>query len=341
MAERLGADQPMDAAGSMMALAYDGIGRVHFSQGRMEDALAAWREALAIRQKHVDRNPAVAPYEAELAKSHFNIGNALRDLGKPEEALTEFRQAFGISQRLASARPDVTEFQDLWAASSGNMGLMLLRVGKAEEAIAAYRQGLAIFQKLGASHRAVGHIQNGLAESYNLLGQALARQQRLAEALTAIDAGLGIRLKLIDADPKNTEYTTDLGVSYAYRGWTLVRLGQPSKAAADLRLALDLWAKVNAVESETRFERSRALALLAKLGGDANSGVKAPEAIRFADQAVASLRDAITTGWNGWNGPDELKGPDFDALRGRADFQKLVAEVEAKAAKPRQAAQPA
>jgi hypothetical protein len=28
-----------------------------------------------------------------------------------------------------------------------------------------------------------------------------------------------------------------------------------------------------------------------------------------------------------------LKGPDFDAIRGQADFQKLVAEVEAKAEK--------
>jgi len=28
----------------------------------------------------------------------------------------------------------------------------------------------------------------------------------------------------------------------------------------------------------------------------------------------------------GWT--DELKEPDFDALRGRADFQKLMAEVE-------------
>jgi hypothetical protein len=32
--------------------------------------------------------------------------------------------------------------------------------------------------------------------------------------------------------------------------------------------------------------------------------------------------------------PDELKEPDLDALRRRADFQKLVAEVEAKAEKP-------
>jgi hypothetical protein len=31
--------------------------------------------------------------------------------------------------------------------------------------------------------------------------------------------------------------------------------------------------------------------------------------------------------------PEALKDPDFDALRGRADFQKLVAEVKAKVEK--------
>jgi hypothetical protein len=59
--------------------------------------------------------------------------------------------------------------------------------------------------------------------------------------------------------------------------------------------------------------------------------VTAAEAKTFADQSVAALRDAISAGWN-W--PDELKEPDFDALRGRADFQTLVAEVVAKAEKP-------
>jgi hypothetical protein len=70
---------------------------------------------------------------------------------------------------------------------------------------------------------------------------------------------------------------------------------------------------------------ARALALLAGLSRETKLGVTTAEAARFADQAVASLRDTINAGWN-W--PNELKEPDFDALRGRADFRKLVAEVE-------------
>jgi hypothetical protein len=66
---------------------------------------------------------------------------------------------------------------------------------------------------------------------------------------------------------------------------------------------------------------------LAGLGRDAKSGVTAAEAAAFVDQAVAALRDAIGAGWAQ---RDELKEPEFDSLRGREDFKKLVAELEAK-----------
>ena len=99
------------------------------------------------------------------------------------------------------------------------------------------------------------------------------------------------------------------------------------QAVADLRQAVELWARASAPNTETRFERSRALALLAGLGREAKSGVTQSEAARFADLAVAALRDAINAGWNK---PDELKEPDFEALRGREDFKKLVADLEAR-----------
>jgi tetratricopeptide (TPR) repeat protein len=208
-------------------------------------------------------------------------------------------------------------------------------MGKSTEALESHQKALAIRQKLADANPAVIKFQRSLAQSCNLLGRLLARQQRFAEAFSAIDAGLAIREQLAQADPKNTEYVTDLGYSHAYRGWALVRSGQRSKAAADLRQAVELWAKAKAPNTETRFERSRVLALLAGLGGEAKSSVTTAEAATFAAQAVASLRDASSAGWD-W--PDELKEPDFDALRGRDDFQKLHAELEARSgpkAKPK------
>jgi hypothetical protein len=55
--------------------------------------------------------------------------------------------------------------------------------------------------------------------------------------------------------------------------------------------------------------------------------VTAAEAAACAERAVATLRDAISTGWARRK---ELKEPEFDSLRGREDFRKLVAELEAR-----------
>ena len=102
------------------------------------------------------------------------------------------------------------------------------------------------------------------------------------------------------------------------------------ESAADLRRALDLWARIQHPDSETQIERARALANLAGLGGGARSGVTAAEAKAFADQSVAALAAVVKTGWAL---PSELREPDFDAPRGRPDFQMLFAEMKTNAAK--------
>jgi hypothetical protein len=88
-----------------------------------------------------------------------------------------------------------------------------------------------------------------------------------------------------------------------------------------------LWARIKNPLGETRLEQSRALALLAGLQSDAKSGVSAAEAARFADQAAAALRDAVQ---GGWARRKELKEAEFDAIRKRADFWKVMKELEAK-----------
>ena len=64
---------------------------------------------------------------------------------------------------------------------------------------------------------------------------------------------------------------------------------------ADLRRALEQWAKVPNRDAEMQFKRSRALP--AGPCGDARSGVTADEAKAFADQAVAALAEAVKLGW--------------------------------------------
>jgi hypothetical protein len=55
--------------------------------------------------------------------------------------------------------------------------------------------------------------------------------------------------------------------------------------------------------------------------------VTSARAAAFVEESVPALRDAVASGWNL---PDELKEPDFDAIRDRADFKTLVTELEKK-----------
>jgi tetratricopeptide (TPR) repeat protein len=311
-----------------LAIYQNNIGEVLIATRKPEEALTEYRKALAVRQKLADANPAVPSIQSSLARSHWGIGNVMSNTGKPEEAMGSYLKASAIWQKLVNANPAVTRFQDLLAKVQHDIARLLELMGKPEEAMEACRKALAIAEKLSSASPTSPVFQHDLAIANNDLGRLLARKKRYAEAFSAIDAGLAILSKLAEANPKNPEYANALGYSHASRGWALVEFGQPSKAAADLRRALELWAKAPHLDMNMQAQRARVLALLAGLGGKANSGVTKAEAAALADQSVAALRDAFSAGW-GW--PDELKEPDFDALRGRADFQKLVAELEAKA----------
>jgi tetratricopeptide (TPR) repeat protein len=309
----------------LQAVAYMSIGFELRKTGKAAEGQEFFRKAVDIMQKVADANPDNASVQADLANIHGNIAFALETTGKPDEAMVSNRKALAILQRVADANPAVTGFKFDLGVFYHNIAYGLSRMGKAEEAIESYRKALPIRQKLVDANPTIPEYQENLAWNHIALGQLLARQKRFAEAFTAIDAGLGILQKLVE---KDAGYASGLANSHAYRGGALVRFGQPSKAVADLRRAVELWGKAKPTDSHSRFEWSRALALLTGLGGEEKSGVTAGEAAKFADQAIAALRDAFSAGF-GW--PNELEDPDFDALRGREDFKKLVAEVEAKA----------
>jgi WD40 repeat protein/tetratricopeptide (TPR) repeat protein len=262
---------------------------------------------------------------------------AVMQLTNPQEALAaayalsgRFEAAVAIQKKLVDADP--TSLVSIALADSYyNFGNLLIAAGKPAEALASLEAARAIRQTWAAANPVLTDFQSALAASQNSIGRLHAREKRFAEALTTLDASVAIRRKLAESDPKNTAFASDLGLSYACRGEARVCAGQPAEAAADLQRALESWAKVSSPSTETRFEQARALALLAKLGKDAKSGVAAPAAASFADQTVTALREAIE---DGWAQRDELKRPDFDLLRDRADFQKLASGLDKKSPPP-------
>ena len=333
--EKLAEAQPA-VAGFQLELSwnYNDIGHALRTIGKPTEALEAHRKALAIAQKLAEANPTVDRIQMNLAGTYNNIGLVLSRSGKPSEALEAQWKAVPIRQRLVDAHPAVIQFQGDLGWCHDQIAGLLLRTGKPADALVAYRKALAAFEKIAdadpdtpwQSNRAWSHID---------IGRVHARQRRLAEALTALDTGVAILQRRAQHEPKNTEAAGELGFGYVLRGAARVRAGRNAEAAADLRRAVELGDNFSRVgdsfgsfsQPDVRFALAQALALLAGLRTDPRAGVTAAEASRFAEQAVAALRDAIGAGWADH---DQLKAPDFDSLRKRADFQKLVVDLEAK-----------
>jgi tetratricopeptide (TPR) repeat protein len=264
--------------------------------------------------------------------------SAAMELANPRQKLAaayalngRFEAALAIQKKLADADPTAALVAMTLAESYSKLGNVQSAAGKRAEALASHEAARTIRQKWAAANPTITDFQSALAASQNSIGRLHACDKRFAEAFTALDAGLAIRRKLAEGESKNAVFANDLGSSYACRGGARVRAGQPAEAAADLQRAVEAWAKVPSPSTETRFERARALALLAGLANDGKSGVDSARAATFADQAVTAVREAIQ---DGWAQCDDLKGPDFEMLRDRADFRQLAEELKKKPPPP-------
>jgi superkiller protein 3 len=103
--------QQQAAPGPSDALAHYNLGNAYSAQGKLDEAVREYQEALRI-------NP-------NLAEAHNNLGLAYSDQGKLDEAVRECQEALKINPNLAAAHL--------------NLGLAYSRQGKLNEAIECYQ----------------------------------------------------------------------------------------------------------------------------------------------------------------------------------------------------------
>ena len=164
--------------------AYNNLGIVLSEQGQLDEAIAQYQRALELRPAY--------------ANAHNNLGLALSQKGQPEAALNHLARA-------TSLQPD-------YADAHYNLAQALAGAGRVEEAIAEYRRTLA--------------LQPGSADTHNNLGVALDRQGRLREAVTEY-------LEAIRLKPDYARAYFNLGVS-------LGKAGEVDKAIVAFQEALQL-----------------------------------------------------------------------------------------------------
>jgi len=157
-------------------LAHNGLGVVLAEQGKFQEAIFHYSQALQVKPDHY--------------KAHNNLGNAFASQGKIKEAINQYSESLRL-------RPD-------YAEAHSNLGNVLASQGKFAEAIDHYSEALQsepdyveahinlanVLASQGKFDQAIDHYSEALrskpdhgAAHYNL-GNVLARQGRFQEAIS-------------------------------------------------------------------------------------------------------------------------------------------------------------
>ena len=223
---------------------YDELAGRLSNGGLYQDALSATQEAIVIRRRLAQADP--AEHEPMLANSLGNLGIDLWTLGRSAEALDAMTEAVRIYRRRAAAEPGAYE-ADL-AAELNNLAGSLVALERYADALAPATEAIAIFRQLasndsgmlnelGSCLRNLAIIRNGLgqpeealtaareaaenyrrlaliqpetyevefADSLRSLGNRLSRLKRYDEALLAAEKSVAIFRRLAAANPASQE----------------------------------------------------------------------------------------------------------------------------------------
>ncbi|MBD1868470.1 CHAT domain-containing protein [Cyanobacteria bacterium FACHB-471] len=198
----------LNSADSTNVIAYINLGRALGNQGKHEEAIAAYRCAIAL-------NPT-------LGTTYNNLGNSLRSLERLEEAAVAYHQAIELTPTLVVAY--------------NNLGFVLNQLSRPEEAREIYNRVNAIDPRLIA----LRDPDSASVEDYNTLGRVLRSQNRREEAIAAYTRAIELDNQLAAASNNQGVAYTRLAAAYNNRGVAYAELGQINSAIEDYREATRL-----------------------------------------------------------------------------------------------------
>ena len=204
-------------------------------RGHTNEALTAYREALAITEHLAHAEPERADYQREISVSYDKLGELMAALGQGEAARDFFQKALAIAERLARAEPERTDHQRDLSVSYNKLGDLMAALGQGEAARDFFEKDLAISERLARAEPERADYQRDLCVPYERLGDLLHKDGNIGAALDSFRQSLAIWERLADAEPERADLQRGLVVP-------LTRMAQlePDKAHTYLGRALQI-----------------------------------------------------------------------------------------------------
>ncbi len=196
------------------SVALGNIGNIYHNQGKPDEALEYYQQALEINKK--------LGYEQGIAHNLSNIGTVYNDLGKHDEALKFQEEALEINQKIED-EPGI-------ANSLNNIGVVYNDSGKTEEALKFYQEALEINKKMG--------YEEGIANVINNIGLTYSKLREINLALNYYQEALKINRKI--------GYKEGIATNLGNIGLVYITLGQPKEALKYYQEALEVFVHINA-----------------------------------------------------------------------------------------------
>jgi tetratricopeptide (TPR) repeat protein len=198
-----------------LSIAYAEVGDVLMTQGKLPEALQAYRESLTVMARLTDADPENASWQYDRAIAHERVGDVLVQQGNLAAAFAEFQARKSIIERLAEAHPNNVGWQRDLSIASSKIGDVLMEQGRVTEALQAYGKSRTIMERLAKADPDNGDRQRDLAVAHERLANAVLAEGHSDEALRAYEEALAIKQRMVRADSSNSRWQRDSAVAYS------------------------------------------------------------------------------------------------------------------------------
>jgi tetratricopeptide (TPR) repeat protein len=299
------------AAHSNLALSFTKLGDISLLEGDRKLAHQHYSEALRLREA-LATNAQDTAAQINLATSFIKVGG----VSEPEEERKYYGRALTIRQSIAASTTGSTRpnrERDVWITFNklAELSLQLKEVSAASE---YYDQALAQAVKIQGLVPTSTRAKSDLAVSYMRAGAVRARLGESDAAKSDFAQALDLLQPLAGDDPRNLDLQTNLALALARHG----DHAQAAEKAETVRsLAPQNYLNLYNVACCYSLAASAVAEGRPELTADETTAHK-----RYADQAIAALRQAADRGLKGTEGVDS--DPDLEAIRSHPEYPQLL-----------------